>query len=102
MKLCILSLAAALVLAVSGPSASAQPPVELVSPGAAPVLVSPPPVVVVTAPPVLVARPVVVVAPPVYPAVTVVRPGLGVTIGGAYPAYGFYGRPYYGHYHHHR
>ncbi|AMV30000.1 hypothetical protein VT84_36745 [Gemmata sp. SH-PL17] len=105
MKLGILSLAAALALVVSGSSASAQPPVELVSPPPA-VVVSPPPVlvspapVIVAAPPVVVARPVIVA--PAYPAVTVVRPGFGVTIGNVYPAYGYYGRPYYGHYHHHR
>jgi hypothetical protein len=65
----------------------------------------------VTAPPVVVQRaPVVVVAPPpVVPGfgVTIARPGLTIGIGNAYPAYGYYPRPYYarpygyGHYHHH-
>ena len=106
MKLATLSAAAALAIVVSASVASAQLPGDPgypVSPGTPQVIVSPPPVIV-SAPPVIVARPpLVVVAPPVI----VARPPLVIGIGGVYPSYGYYGRPYYGHsygygHYHHR
>jgi hypothetical protein len=101
--------AAAVALAAFASTASAQQPIDLPPPSAPPIVVTAPPRVVVTAPPAVVVQrpPVVVVAPPpIYPAygVTIARPGLTIGIGSPYPAYGYYGRPYYGHgyghYHH--
>lgn len=113
MKLGILSVAATVALTMSTSAARAQQPLYPVQQGypvQQPLAVVPSPTVV-TAPPVVVARPVVVVPAPVYPAyggITIARPGLSVNIGGVYPGYGYYGRPYYGyghgyhHHHHHR